>query len=177
MKLDTAGKHFEGRERRWRIPRQSLTAPRMTCPPSSGSPWAIFSTVVTETMAEHAMVLAESIKVTDNLLTILSRILTYYISQINWNSSLHPLPDLMLLIAEEVSLSDLTIQSLERLGWRVCRVEMPQYLKTGTSPEYHLSYIKLLVWAMVQYTNILWLDTDTLVVQSLDQLFLTGEKR
>ena len=53
-----------GREKRWRIVRPVITtAPRMSCPPSSGSPWAIFSTVITETMAEHAMILAESIKV------------------------------------------------------------------------------------------------------------------
>ena len=54
-----------GREKRWRIIKPVITkAPRMSCPPSSGSPWAIFSTVITETMAEHAMILAESIKVT-----------------------------------------------------------------------------------------------------------------
>ena len=57
-----------GREKRWRIVRPVIkTTPRMTCPPSSGSPWAIFSTVITETMAEHAMILAESIKVTNKV--------------------------------------------------------------------------------------------------------------
>ena len=65
----------------------------------------------------------------------------------NWDSSLHSLPDLRLLIAEEVSLSEVTIQRLERLGWRLCRGEMPEYLKTGMSPEYRLSHIKLLAWS------------------------------
>ena len=94
----------------------------------------------------------------------------------SWNSSLNPTPDIRLLIADEVSLQENTIQSLERLGWRLCRVEMPKYLKTGTSPEYQLSHIKLLVWSMTQYTRLLWLDTDTLVVRSLEQLFITGER-
>ena len=94
----------------------------------------------------------------------------------SWNSSLNPTPDIRLLIAEEVSLQENTIQSLERLGWRLCRVEMPKYLKTGTSPEYQLSHIKLLVWSMTQYTRLLWLDTDTLVVRSLEKLFITGER-
>ena len=99
------------------------------------------------------------------------------IFQMNWNSSLHPMPDLRLLIAEEVSLSEVTTQRLEQIGWRLCRVEMPGYLKTGTSPEYQLSHIKLLAWGLAQYTTLLWLDTDTLVVRGLHQLFLTGEKR
>ena len=94
----------------------------------------------------------------------------------SWNSSLNPTPDIRLLIADEVSLQENTIQSLERLGWRLCRVEMPKYLKTGTSPEYQLSHIKLLVWSMTQYTRLLWLDTDTLVVRSLEKLFITGER-
>ena len=95
----------------------------------------------------------------------------------NWDSNLHPLPDLRLLIAEEISLSEGTIERLERLGWRLCRGEMPEYLKTGTSPEYRLSHIKLLAWGLTQYTTLLWLDTDTLVVRGLEQLFITGEKR
>ena len=60
----TARQTFRGRERRWRIARP-LPAPRLTCPPSPGSPWAILSTVVTDTMGEHAMVLAQSIKVSN----------------------------------------------------------------------------------------------------------------
>ena len=96
--------------------------------------------------------------------------------QTSWNESHHPMPDLRLLIAEEVRLSSVTTERLESLGWRVCRVEMPQYLKTGTSPEYHLSHIKLLVWGMTQYEALLWLDTDTLVVHSLYQLFLKGDR-
>ena len=94
----------------------------------------------------------------------------------SWNSSLYTTPDIRLLIAEEVRLPENTIQSLERLGWIICRVEMPKYLKTGTSPEYQLSHIKLLVWSMTQYTRLLWLDTDTLVVRSLEKLFITGER-
>ena len=96
--------------------------------------------------------------------------------QNSWNSSLYATPDLRLLIAEEVSLSGDTIQSLERLGWRLCRVELPNYLKKGTSPEYQLSHIKLLVWSMTQYSRLLWLDTDTLVIRSLERLFITGER-
>ena len=96
----------------------------------------------------------------------------------NWDSSLHPLPDMRLLIAAgEVSLSEVTIQRLESLGWRLCGVEMPEYLKTGTSPEYRLSHIKLLAWGLTQYSALLWLDTDTLVVRGLEQMFITGEKR
>ena len=57
----TAGQTCGVRERRWRISKP-LSAPVLTCPPSS-APWALVSTVVTETMAEHAMVLAESLKV------------------------------------------------------------------------------------------------------------------
>ena len=94
----------------------------------------------------------------------------------SWNSSLNPTPDIRLLIADEVSLQENTIQSLERLGWRLCRVEMPRYLKTGTSPEYQLSHIKLLVWSMTQYSRLLWLDNDTLVIRSLEKLFITGER-
>ena len=57
----TIGQTSRVRERRWRITR-TVEAPVLICPPSS-APWVILSTVVTETMAEHAMVLAKSVKV------------------------------------------------------------------------------------------------------------------
>ena len=43
-------------------------------------------------------------------------------------------------------------------------------------PHYALSYSKLFVWNMTQYETILWLDSDTLVAESLTNVFEKAER-
>ena len=62
------------------------------------------------------------------------------------------------------------------VGWGLCRVEMPDYLKTGVIPQYTLAYSKLFVWNMTQYGTLLWLDSDTIVARSIHKLFLRADR-
>ena len=39
-------------------------------------------------------------------------------------------------------------------------------------PQYTLSHSKLFVWNMTQYDSLLWLDSDTVVADSLHTIFL-----
>ena len=49
-------------------------------------------------------------------------------------------------------------------------------LKAGTIPQYTLSYSKLFVWNMTMYEKLLWLDSDCLVVKSLDRILARASR-
>ena len=76
-------------------------------------------------------------------------------------------PDPRLIVTEPSELDIATRDSLRSVGWGLCHIEMPDFMKTGTIPQYTLSYSKLFVWNMTSYKAVLWLDSDCLVVRSL----------
>ena len=49
-------------------------------------------------------------------------------------------------------------------------------VKAGTIPQYTLSYSKLFVWNMTMYERLLWLDSDCLVVKSLDRILARANR-
>ena len=49
------------------------------------------------------------------------------------------------------------------------------FFQYGAVPHYALSYSKLFVWNMTQYDTVLWLDSDTLVADSLHTIFLKAD--
>ena len=57
-------------------------------------------------------------------------------------------------------------------------VNVGSYLipQSGTVPHYALSYSKLFVWNMTQYESLIWLDSDTLVAESLTVLFEKADR-
>ena len=50
------------------------------------------------------------------------------------------------------------------------------FFQYGTVPHYALSYSKLFVWNMTQYDTLLWLDSDTLVAESLTLVFQKADR-
>ena len=88
-------------------------------------------------------------------------------------------------------LSDQAITMLEQAGWSLCHMEMPDYMKKQTIPQvvsiswhilliitldqYTLSHSKLFVWNMTQYDTVLWLDSDTVVANSLHTIFAKAD--
>ena len=111
--------------------------------------------------------------------------------QASWDSQ-HPRPDLRLLVIEPHDLASATLAKLEEVGWGLCHVTVPPFLQSGTIPQYTLSYrwlavvcvilcchlvtSKLYVWNMTQYSALLWLDSDTLVVTSLHTLLARADR-
>ena len=111
--------------------------------------------------------------------------------QASWDSQ-HPRPDLRLLVIEPHDLGSATLAKLEEVGWGLCHVTVPPFLQSGTIPQYTLSYrwlavvcvilcrhlvpSKLYVWNMTQYSALLWLDSDTLVVTSLHTLLARADR-
>ena len=111
--------------------------------------------------------------------------------QASWDSQ-HPRPDLRLLVIEPHDLGSATLARLEEVGWGLCHVTVPPFLQSGTIPQYTLSYrwravvcvilcrhlvpSKLYVWNMTQYSTLLWLDSDTLVVTSLHTLLARADR-
>ena len=108
-------------------------------------------------MAEHALVLGLSILDT-------------------WDRTQGGPPDLRLLIIEPSQLDTTSLAKLRDAGWGLCHVEMPDYMKTGTIPQYTLSYSKLFVWNMTMYSSLLWLDSDCLVVDSLHRVLARANR-
>ena len=109
-------------------------------------------------MAEHARVLALSILET-------------------WDQDYGSPPDLRLIVTEPSELDRPTLDSLRAAGWGFCHVEMPDFMKTGTIPQYMLSYSKLFVWNMTSYEAVLWLDSDCLVVRSLHPVLARANRK
>ena len=79
-------------------------------------------------------------------------------------------------MTEPSELDKATLDSLRAAGWGLCHVEMPDFMKTGTIPQYTLSYSKLFVWNMTSYEAVLWLDSDCLVVRSLHPVLVRANR-
>ena len=92
-----------------------------------------------------------------------------------------------MIIIEPAILDQDNLDNLEASGWGLCHMQMPDYMKKQTVPKvvwydigfselsltfkYTLSHSKLFVWNMTQYDTVLWLDSDTLVADSLHRIF------
>ena len=57
-------------------------------------------------------------------------------------------------------------------GWRFCQVErIPPRDEERTFKNFKDQFTKLIVWKMVEYENVLYLDSDTICVDNIDFMF------
>ncbi|EFA85777.1 putative glycosyltransferase [Heterostelium album PN500] len=78
---------------------------------------------------------------------------------------------LVVLVTEKIS--DATVNRLTKLG---CLVELVKPIEVGSEVSVQIArwmpaFTKFKSWAMSKYTRIIWLDSDMLILRSIDHLF------
>lgn len=68
-------------------------------------------------------------------------------------------------------------EEIERAGWRICQVNrIAPRDETGTFGRFRDQFTKLLLWNATEYTAHYYFDSDTFVIQNIDDLFTVHNK-
>jgi hypothetical protein len=79
--------------------------------------------------------------------------------------------DLVVMELATKPLSDVAWVRLQEVGWKRCVVDrIPPFNEAKTFPRFRDQFTKLHIWGMTMYKTILYLDSDTLAVKSIDGL-------
>nr|XP_027103286.1 putative UDP-glucuronate:xylan alpha-glucuronosyltransferase 5 [Coffea arabica] len=77
----------------------------------------------------------------------------------------------MILLADS-SISSESSKALRHAGWKIKRIERIKSPNAGKNAYNKYNYSKLRIWLLTEYDKVMFIDSDMLVFQNLDEFFL-----